>query len=63
MVTQKLWESATSAEEIDAPFSNDQQTEHSFLPSTIVKWNSLNFDANGCNSLTMHYSITNYQVH
>ena len=32
--------------------ARSNQYKHSFLPSTIERWNSLNFDTNGCNSLT-----------
>ena len=43
------------------PRACSNQYKHSFLPSTIVKWNGLNFDANGCNSLnSFKYALLYY---
>ena len=51
------------------PRARSNQYKHSFLPSTIERWNGLDFDANGCNSLTsfkyplLYYLITKYVKH
>ena len=43
------------------PHACSNQYKHSFLTSTIERWNGLNFDANGCNSLTsLKYALLYY---